>query len=363
MPVVFNEATSGDTTHANHPTLSYSLAGSTVVGTLDHTVDPVFGLTTDRDFYQFMLGTGSGQIARGSFVTVTFAPPGAANYFTDLYSARVTYRIDTDANLHSSPAYPGSNGTVIRHDNTNPNGPFTVTFQVPTEAEVAGNAIEFSIEGFSNTGTFADLSYQVTFGGQSTSADLTIVDAAAIPSSVVNGGTLLVRYSMTNAGLGTAQNPNHGIFLSTDAVYDQGDILLDMGGHQDLGPNASLSTSADVRLPGNLVSGTFYIIVVADPDNAISEGSEGNNYYAIPITITNGIASGGFKLPRWHSAEPSICRPEQHGLLARFLRRRRRLHRIGNWWRCALRRRRARRRQRGRRRRHYFRRYRYSRRQ
>ena len=54
-----------------HPTLP---AGATINGQLNNFVDPVFGLTTDFDYYEFLLGTGPGQIAPGSFLTVTFTP-------------------------------------------------------------------------------------------------------------------------------------------------------------------------------------------------------------------------------------------------------------------------------------------------
>ena len=98
---------------------------------------------------------------------------------------KVSFRIDSDANLHSTDYYLGSNGLAIKHDNVAPDGPLTVTFQIPTDIPDPNNhvnpttiylptdgsyGIEFEIIGYAD-GTFANcrsLNYQLTFGGPPT---------------------------------------------------------------------------------------------------------------------------------------------------------------------------------------------------
>ena len=286
MPIIFDETASGDTTHANHPTLSFSTSGGTVVGRLNHFVDPVFGLTLDQDFYQFMVGTGPGQITSGSYITISFQPTGAADYNVDQFAARVTYRIDSDANLHSTTYYLGSNGTAIRHDASNPTGPYTVTFQFPS---TAFNAVEFLIEGYGN-GSFAPIDYQITFSGPPTTPDLTISEASASANSVAAGGNLLVLYTLANVGASIADRPYHAIYLSNDQTKSSDDILLDTREHKSINQASANSYSSDITLPANHVPGLCYLIIEVDSGNTVNEWNEGNNTWVIPITITGGVS-------------------------------------------------------------------------
>ena len=137
MASTFSEGGS-DTTHASHPTLDLNVnATSSFTGTANNRIDPTFGFTTDFDYLEINIGTGVGAIAPGSSLRISFAP-------ADAYFYRVTGRIDSFSNLHSTQAYPGSTSTFIRHEPGINNGDET-TFTIPTTGLPSNPVLEIEI--------------------------------------------------------------------------------------------------------------------------------------------------------------------------------------------------------------------------
>jgi hypothetical protein len=285
-----------DSTHANHVVLDPSSGSATFSGTFSNYVDPVFGPTTDVDFFEVDFGN----LDPNGTLTITFTPQDPNAYYY-----RILARLDTAANLAGDQPVLGENSTwIVRdpangqhiHDTTNSNS------DTISDLESGGaNAIEFHMDGGdSNSGGFyTPLAYSVTVtytppGGNGNLPDLTVSDAAAIPSRAVTAGSdILVRYTLNNVGTGNAVNPSHGIFLSTDATLDSSDVELESRTHTTtITPGGQYSTSSDVILPANLAPGTYYLIVDANPDNQIQESNESNNTEAIPIIV-------GGALPRY----------------------------------------------------------------
>ncbi|MEQ1717072.1 MAG: hypothetical protein ABL907_13980 [Hyphomicrobium sp.] len=134
---VFNDR-AGDTTHVNHPTLATNVQ---FLGHFNNTVDPVFGFTTDFDYFQIDL-TGA---TVGTKIIVSFVPK-------DAYFYRVSARLDEDANLHNTSFFPGANQpTWINHQPLplpSINGSGTFIFTVPNSISAFDHpSIELEIRG------------------------------------------------------------------------------------------------------------------------------------------------------------------------------------------------------------------------
>jgi Ca2+-binding RTX toxin-like protein len=311
MPTSYAEGS--DTTHASHPVLDLAGIGSstTFSGRLDNQFVDVAGFPTfqsDADFFEFEIGTGVNELPFNSQVTITFSP--------QTYFARVGFRIDEHSNLIATQAYPGSNGTAIRHEPSSL-GPFTVTFSILGIEQyfVGGTAvdprIEFQIVGGgppSGSFPYTPIDYTISINrGLPSLVDL-VISTANVDTSPKTAGDL-VRVSYTVRNQGTATPPDFtgtpsGVYLSTDATYGIGDIplhtqvdgVLAGGTSLDVVTHREVTLGGDTytlgaKLPQSLVTGTFYIIVVTDHDNRIVESDDTNNWIALPVSVT-GLPQG-----------------------------------------------------------------------
>jgi subtilase family serine protease len=114
--------------------------------------------------------------------------------------------------------------------------------------------------------------------------DLTVFIASA-PTSAAAGSTSAVADTTRNVGAGTAGPSTTTFFLSRDTLLDGSDIPLN-GARSvpSLAPNASDTGTTNVVLPTGL-TGTYYIIAVADGSGVVAESVETNNTSVRMITI------------------------------------------------------------------------------
>ncbi|MDA8746284.1 hypothetical protein N9N28_16795, partial [Rubripirellula amarantea] len=93
------------------------------------------------------------------------------------------------------------------------------------------------------------------------------------PGSAVSGGVLTVDYTITNNGtLSVSDSWTDSIYLSTNAVFDSSDVLLQTVNESlSLGIGEDYDRSVSVNLADG-ISGPYYIIVVPDSNNDVSEG-------------------------------------------------------------------------------------------
>ncbi len=120
-----------------------------------------------------------------------------------------------------------------------------------------------------------------------------VVAAVSGPTGGSAGSTASVDFTVENIGNGPTSTGSwkDRIYLSTDAAFSAGDVLLAERTHAGvLSPMSTYSDSATVTLPSG-ISGSFYFIVVTDAANDVQEpgsGAEGNNAgasAAIAITL------------------------------------------------------------------------------
>jgi len=123
----------------------------------------------------------------------------------------------------------------------------------------------------------------------SPSADLAITNVDFSVSSLCAGNTISIEYDIANIGGASASTSNVKCYLSSNNTYSAGDVLLNTSSISSLSSNASNSKTITVAIPAGTTTGTWYILLIADADNTITEGTSGeaNNLFYDNITITN----------------------------------------------------------------------------
>jgi len=125
--------------------------------------------------------------------------------------------------------------------------------------------------------------------GPDTEYNLTIAKPApdlTVSSLGINGSTNLtsgdlvpVTYTVNNQGMEDAAATELGVYLSTDPEVTTDDRLIGTVNIAALNIGASDADRLDfwAALPGDVTDGTYYLAVIADHDNSVSEMNELNN--------------------------------------------------------------------------------------
>jgi subtilase family serine protease len=160
---------------------------------------------------------------------------------------------------------------------------------LPLTATNAAGAltVEFTSDG-SVTGLGFDATVSCSVAPQ---PDLLLTQIGASPSSVPAGGNLSLSATVANQGGGTAASSPVGYYLSTNQLLDASDRLLGTSTGAALGPNLDSNRQLVAAVPATVTPGPYYVLFVADPLNVVSETNETNNLAALPVTITQGLAS------------------------------------------------------------------------
>ncbi len=123
-----------------------------------------------------------------------------------------------------------------------------------------------------------------------TAPDLIVSDVEA-PAAGDADQTIQVIWTVDNVGAGWATTAwTDRVYLSTDTTHSSDDTLLYSQSSAGVTPLASAPTGqyqrvADVRLPWNVPSGKYHLLVVADADGGLLEAVEGNNVAAHDIHV------------------------------------------------------------------------------
>lgn len=219
------------------------------------------------------------------------------------------------ANLTSGNAINGSTSRVI--ENVRLFLPFDVTpgsYRIVTVID-GNDDINESNEGNNSAITATAV---VTVPARNTGNDPALGDFVVVGPTVTNlaavrGGTLGFTATAANLGLGNLATSGVRAYLSTDNVLDAGDFVLsdDITGGALTGPvtPGSIQALSSVVVPNNAPIGNFYLILVADDDDNVTEANENNNTWtssraivaingaptANPnLTATLGFAGGTF---------------------------------------------------------------------
>jgi hypothetical protein len=114
--------------------------------------------------------------------------------------------------------------------------------------------------------------------------DLVVGEVDAAPIAVVQGGSLVVRSSVTNVGGARAGRSTTRLYLSADRFRGTGDVVLAERATRGLGPGRSTALTSAVVLR-NAGPGSYYIVACADARGVIAERRDRNNCRATAMPI------------------------------------------------------------------------------
>ena len=232
---VTNIATDLSVTAASAPATAFT--GDTV--TLSATVANLGTSAAGTSTLYFFLA--SNPTVTSSYVLVGTAPVGAlAGAATQVVSAPFALPVTLPPGTYSIIAFA--------------DGPNTITETNEANNSLVGNLI-------TTTTRNVDLSFT----------------GAGSPKTAKNEASINVTATVKN--LGTAAAPGSTIrwFLSTDNIITTADTPLASISTAALAAGASRAVSVSTTVPGSVPAGTYYIGVIADPDNLVAETNETNN--------------------------------------------------------------------------------------
>ncbi|GAA4042386.1 hypothetical protein GCM10022409_30480 [Hymenobacter glaciei] len=186
---------------------------------------------------------------------------------------------------------------VSIYDGTSANAPLLGTYSgslnnqlpLPLTATNAAGALTvvFGSDGYVNAAGFAATVSCVS----APQADLLLTQIGASPSTVAAGKTVNLTATVANQGGGPANASAVGFYLSTDQVLSANDVLLGTSPGGGLGLNLTASRPLTAAVPATTTPGSYYVIFVADPANAVAETNETNNVAALRLTVTQATAT------------------------------------------------------------------------
>ena len=143
-------------------------------------------------------------------------------------------------------------------------------------------------------------SNNVRFHALSAGADLT-VSSLTVPSGGEAGATVTVVDTTANLATGPAPASVTRFYLSSNIGFDPTDVPVGQRAVPALGAHASSIGVTSVLIPPGTTSGTYFLLAVADADNGVVEGNEGNNVRFALIRIgpdlTVWLAGSPFTAP------------------------------------------------------------------
>ena len=104
-----------------------------------------------------------------------------------------------------------------------------------------------------------------------------IVSAVSAPSTAQSGQSFVLSASIKNQGRASASTVQAAFYLTKSTSSITGATLLGTQNVGSLSAGARLALTTTLSIPSSTSSGTFYVVAVADPSNAIKESNETNN--------------------------------------------------------------------------------------
>jgi subtilase family serine protease/subtilisin family serine protease len=146
----------------------------------------------------------------------------------------------------------------------------------------------------------------VTIQSDEIPSDL-VVSALTVPASASAGDAVTVTDTVRNQGGGPAEASTLRFYLSTDATLDAADAGLGSRAVPTLAVGASHNGSTSVTIPAGTTPGLWYVLAVADGDQAVVESDETNNLAARSIQIGPDLVVSALSAPASAGAGQAIA--------------------------------------------------------
>ncbi|WP_375415731.1 CARDB domain-containing protein [uncultured Hymenobacter sp.] len=115
--------------------------------------------------------------------------------------------------------------------------------------------------------------------------DLLITQEQLYQSTVVAGNSVQMNCAISNQGNTQASSSVAGFYLSSNQTFDAADLLLSTAQGGSLSANQSSTRYAIPAIPAGTAPGSYYVLFVADPQNAVMEINEANNVRSQSLTV------------------------------------------------------------------------------
>ncbi|MHC1707397.1 MAG: CARDB domain-containing protein [Bacteroidales bacterium] len=115
--------------------------------------------------------------------------------------------------------------------------------------------------------------------------DLVIQGPSVDPVTIMVGSSTLALCTVFNSGQGPSGTSTLRYYFSSDNVFNGGDLLLGSSAVGSLNSGTGSSQSLSLTIPLNTVTGSGYIVFVADAANVIGETNETNNSGSSQVNI------------------------------------------------------------------------------
>ncbi|MCC6995463.1 MAG: choice-of-anchor D domain-containing protein [Deltaproteobacteria bacterium] len=117
-------------------------------------------------------------------------------------------------------------------------------------------------------------------------ADLVVASVVCASSGVVPGGSLSCTTSITNSGVTTTGvGSSYQLYLSTDAIWDAGDLGLGGGTISIVAAGATASSARSISISAGTPIGSYFVIARADTLAEIAEMNEANNEGSVALQV------------------------------------------------------------------------------
>ncbi len=146
-----------------------------------------------------------------------------------------------------------------------------------------------TIESYNYDAEGNRLSHNITVG--TATVDLSFVSQAIAGNNFSAGATSTLSFTLENTGNSAATNQKTYFYLSTDSNYDVSDIEIGCQYVSGIANMSSSSHTTNITIPANTSSGSYYLVLVTDGDNVVTETDENNNEVSIPITVSGSSLS------------------------------------------------------------------------
>ncbi len=117
--------------------------------------------------------------------------------------------------------------------------------------------------------------------------DLIIQTPSVEPVSAFSGDSVLGSFAVINQGQGTSVASKVCVYLSENNQFEiANDVLLGETSIDNILPEGNQAINLNLPIPVNTLSGSYFVLFVADCENVVDEIEESNNIATTTITIT-----------------------------------------------------------------------------
>ncbi|GAB3735096.1 hypothetical protein GCM10027594_16510 [Hymenobacter agri] len=208
----------------------------------------------------------------------------------------IGFYLSADASWDATDAYLGASCQSLLF--TGQSGTCTIMAPIPALTPV-GNRYLLLVADPLNAEQESDetnnvLSFAVTVAGGAIPSlpDLELWRPSISFAAVPPGGSTGAFTFIFNRGAGTVANYEIGCYLSADSVFSAStDVFLGLAtGSGLMTSGGTIHSFPLLTVPAATVPGNYYLVLMADPRNVITESNENNNSRAFPLRVT-GLAT------------------------------------------------------------------------